>query len=235
MMTMMMMQRLLQNNNNNNNGYADETRLNGIRHHSASPFSKPAAVQAAAGSAVAATDIGSGGEPDGSAGNEQQLHLLQTSQSHRPSTAVVTVQTGTCTTVVAALATADTEMDDRLTSDEDDELNVMDEDPVDLTNNRLQENRNAGTAAASTTATTVVPMVVDTAANEYETNSGGDMPCNKGRLAFSVENILDPNKFTKKLIAPAAILPSWRPRIDFTADSSVAGECCYQFNILWND
>lgn len=227
MMTMMMMQRLLQNNNNNNNGYADETRLNGIRHHSASPFSKPAAVQAAAAAGTvvtAATDIGSGGEPDAPTGNE----LQQMSPSHRPSTAVVTVQTGTCTTVVAALqTTADTEMDDRLTSDEDDELNVMDEDPVDLTNNRLQENHiAAGTAAASTTAATVVPMMqVDTTSNEYETNGGGDMPCNKGRLAFSVENILDPNKFTKKLIAPAAVLPRWRPRIDFAADSSVTGEC----------
>lgn len=224
-MTMMMMQRLLQNNNNNNNGYADETRLNGIRHHSASPFSKPTALQTAG--TVAAAD-----EPDA-------LQLLQSSAAandllqQQQSTAAA-VQTGTCATVVAVAAA---EADDRLTSDEDDELNV-DEDPVDLTNNRLHgsgqlqllqlqdggSGKQAGciAAAAATASATAVPM--DTTAGDYET-SGGGAPCNKqGGLAFSVENILDPNKFTKKLIAPAAILPRWRPRVDFSADPSVAGK-----------
>lgn len=235
MMTMMMMQRLLQNNNNNNNnsnsnnnnnGYADETRLNGIRHHSASPFSKPAAVQAAG--TGAASD--SGGEPDASqqqssaAGNEQQ-----------PSACSITataVQTGTCATSAAATAATTVRQqaadiaDDRLSSDEDDELNV-DEDPVDLTNNRLhgcgqllQSDNKACTTASATT----VPMMMDTTASDYETCSSGAPSCNKGRLAFSVENILDPNKFTKKLIAPAAVLPRWRPRVDFTADPSIVGE-----------
>jgi hypothetical protein len=118
-----------------------------------------------------------------------------------------------------------------LTSDEDDELNVDELNPVDLTNNRLhgseqlqlvqQDGNKAGCTAA--TASTAVPM--DTAAGDYETSGGGGAACNKqGGLAFSVENILDPNKFTKKLIAPAAILPRWRPRVDFSNDPSVAGE-----------
>lgn len=224
MMTMMMMQRLLQNNNNNNNGYADETRLNGIRHHSASPFSKPTALQTAAGT-VAAADAG--GEPDAlqvqlssAAANE-----IVVQQQQQQSTAAA-VQTGTCATVVA-VATAAADTDDRLTSDEDDELNV-DEDPVDLTNNRLHgsgqdgcNNNNNKAACTAATASATVPM--DTASGDYETSGGA--PCNKqGGLAFSVENILDPNKFTKKLIAPATILPRWRPRVDFSADPSVAGE-----------
>lgn len=259
-MTMMMMQRLLQNNNNNNNGYADETRLNGIRHHSASPFSKPAAVQAAAapGTAVTAAvaDGAGGGSPDAPmqrspvAGVDQQQQQQQPSAQQSSETwavkreqtdtaaswdAVKREQTDTCnaTVQVAAVQAAAAEADDRLTSDEDDELNV-DEDPVDLTNNRLHgtgacaaQSRAAdkpGTAAACT-----VPM--DTAAaNDYETSGGA--PCsnsNKGRLAFSVENILDPNKFTKKLISPAAVLPRWRPRVDFAADPSIAGESFSHF------
>lgn len=212
MMTMMMMQRLLQNNNNNNNGYADETRLNGIRHHSASPFSKPTALQTAG--TVAAAD--SGGEPDA-------LQLQSSAAAND-----IAQSTGTCTTVVA-VSTAAAEADDRLTSDEDDELNV-DEDPVDLTNNRLhgpgqpQPLQQDGNKAGCTAATASTAEAMDTTAGDYET--GGGAPCNKqGGLAFSVENILDPNKFTKKLIAPAAVLPRWRPRVDFSADpSSVAGE-----------
>lgn len=225
MMTMMMMQRLLQNNNNNNNnsnsnnnGYADENRLNGIRHHSGSPFSKPsAAAVSGTASPPAATagvaDSVCGGEPD--AVQQPLSPVLQLQQ--KPSTATA-VQTGSmCTTTVA-------ETDDRLTSDEDDELNV-DEDPVDLTNNRLHGGRRDKAASA-------VPM--DIATNDYETSGGP--ACNKGRLAFSVENILDPNKFTKKLIAPAAVLPRWRPRVDFTVDPSITGECRFlgYFNIYFN-
>lgn len=237
MMTMMMMQRLLQNNNNNNNnnnsnnnnnGYVDETRLNGIRHHSASPFSKPAAVQAAG----TGTASDSGGEPDASqqqssaAGSEQQPSACSI-------TAATAVQTGTCATAGAMTTVRQqaADADDRLTSDEDDELNV-DEDPVDLTNNRLhgcgqllQSDNKACTAASATS----VPMMMDTTASDYETCSSGAPSCNKGRLAFSVENILDPNKFTKKLIAPAAVLPRWRPRVDFTADSSIVGEFFFNF------
>lgn len=242
-MTMMMMQRLLQNNNNNNNsnnnnnnnnnGYADEMRLNGIRHHSASPFSKPAAVQAAAPDSC-------GGEPDAltlqpSAGcTEPQLQPVSPQFVCTGTATAAAVQAGsTCTTVVTVAAA-----DDRLTSDEDDELNVdelnVDEDPVDLTNNRLHGGRvgaghglmhcdrgassvhpQAGSAAAG------VPMDTTAAANDYETSGNS-----KGRLAFSVENILDPNKFTRKLMAPTAVLPRWRPRVDFATDPSGAGECC---------
>lgn len=230
MMTMMMMQRLLQNNNNNNNGYADETRLNGIRHHSASPFSKPSGVPQATGtvSPTAGTADGVCGEPDAAllrspaAGNELVQQPPSPVQQHpSTTTAAAAVQTGsTCTTVVTVAATS-AETDDRLTSDEDDELNV-DEDPVDLTNNRLHggggRRDKAGVCMGSATS---VPM--DIAINDYETSGGA--ACNKGRLAFSVENILDPNKFTKKLIAPTAVLPRWRPRVDFTVDSSLTGKC----------
>lgn len=241
MMTMMMMQRLLQNNNNNNNSnnnnnnnnvYADEMRLNGIRHHSASPFSKPAAVQAA-------TPDSCVGESDAltSAGcNESQLQSAQFVSTG--TTAATIVQTGpTCTTVVTVAAA-----DDRLTSDEDDELNVdelnvdelnVDEDPVDLTNNRLHGGRvggghrllncDRGTGSllqqTAGNAVAVVPMDTTAAANDYETSGNS-----KGRLAFSVENILDPNKFTRKLMAPSAVLPRWRPRVDFSTDPSGAGE-----------
>jgi len=243
MMTMMMMQRLLQNNNNNNNSnnnnnnnnvYADEMRLNGIRHHSASPFSKPAAVQAASPDSCV-------GEPDAltSAGcNEPQLQPVLPQFASTGTTAATIVQTGpTCTTVVTVAAA-----DDRLTSDEDDELNVdelnvdelnVDEDPVDLTNNRLNGgrvggghgllncDRGAGSLHQQTagSAVAVVPMDTTAAANDYETSGNS-----KGRLAFSVENILDPNKFTRKLMVPSAVLPRWRPRVDFSTDPSGAGE-----------
>jgi len=248
MMTMMMMQRLLQNNNNNsnnnnnnnNNGYADEMRLNGIRHHSASPFSKPAAVQAAAPDSC-------GGEPDAltlqpSAGcTEPQLQPVSPQFVCTGTATAAAVQAGpTCTTVVTVAAA-----DDRLTSDEDDELNVdelnvdelnVDEDPVDLTNNRLHGGRvvaghglmvhcDRGTGSLHPQAESVaavVPMDTTAAANDYETSGNS-----KGRLAFSVENILDPNKFTRKLMAPATVLPRWRPRVDFATDPSGAGKCCY--------
>ncbi|CAI6362798.1 unnamed protein product [Macrosiphum euphorbiae] len=255
MMTMMMMQRLLQNNNNNNNnsnnnnnnnnnGYADEMRLNGIRHHSASPFSKPAAVQAAAPDSC-------GGEPDAltlqpSAGcTEPKLQPVSPQFVCTGTATAAAVQAGpTCTTVVTVAAA-----DDRLTSDEDDELNVdelnvdelnVDEDPVDLTNNRLHGaghglmlhcDRGAGSLhpqAGSVAA--VVPMDTTAAANDYETSGNS-----KGRLAFSVENILDPNKFTRKLMAPAAVLPRWRPRVDFSTDPSGAGEECSRNYIMDED
>lgn len=228
MMTMMMMQRLLQNNNNNNNGYADETRLNGIRHHSASPFSKPSAAAAVSGTvsppttAAGAADSVCGGEPD--ALQQPLSPVLQLQQQPSTATAATAMQTGSmCTTTVVTVAAADA--DDRLTSDEDDELNV-DEDPVDLTNNRLHGGRRDNVASA-------VPMDVATT-NDYETSGGP--ACNKGRLAFSVENILDPNKFTKKLIAPAGVLPRWRPRVDFTVDPSITGECHFShyLNIYFN-
>ncbi|XP_022172521.1 NK1 transcription factor-related protein 2 [Myzus persicae] len=244
MMTMMMMQRLLQNNNNNNNNpnnnnnnnnnvYADEMRLNGIRHHSASPFSKPAAVQAA-------TPDSCGGEPDAltSAGcNEPQLQPVSPQFTCTGTATAGAAQAGpTCTTVVTVAAA-----DDRLTSDEDDELNVdelnvdelnVDEDPVDMTNNRLHGGRvvaghgllhcsDRGLHQQTGSAAAVVPMDTAAAANDYETSGNS-----KGRLAFSVENILDPNKFTRKLMAPAAVLPRWRPRVDFATDPSGAGEEC---------
>ncbi|KAF0761390.1 homeobox protein slou [Aphis craccivora] len=248
---MMMMQRLLQNNNNNNpnnpnnnnnnnnnNGYADEMRLNGsIRHHSASPFSKPAAVQAAAPDSC-------GGEPDALTGrNEPQLQPVAPQFACTGGTAAAAVQAGpTCTTVVTVAAA-----DDRLTSDEDDELNVdelnvdelnADEDPVDLTNNRLHgggrvghgllhRDGAAGQLQQAGSAAAVVPMDTAAAANDYETSGGGACAGgganSKGRLAFSVENILDPNKFTRKLMAPSAVLPRWRPRVDFVADPPGTG------------
>lgn len=230
MMTMMMMQRLLQQNNNNNNGYADETRLNGIRHHSASPFSKPAAT------ALTTAAHGENGVGD----PESQLAANEPTSPPPPPpppSATVVTAVATCTTAAAATMTAvpETADDDRLTSDddEDDELNV-DEDPVDLTNNRLHLGPDNAQAATGTS----TAIAMDTT-NDYETASGGGSGCGgggaggggaastKGRLAFSVENILDPNKFTKKLIAPAAVLPRWRPRVDFASvvdPSAVAGK-----------
>lgn len=225
MMTMMMMQRLLQNNNNNNNGYADEMRLNGIRHHSASPFSKPAV--AVTGNAIAndepakePTHQCAKSEPAEPSGNETQPSGI---------TMINTVHAGTCTVTA--------ESDDRLTSDDDGdrggddddeegELNV-DDDPVDLTNcNRLQprQNCNGKTEAAGALVNPIVsavrPVPMDTGSSDYETSG----PASKGRLAFSVENILDPNKFTRKIITPSAVLPRWRPRVDFGTDPSVTGE-----------
>jgi len=192
-------------------------RLNGIRHHSASPFSKPAV--AVSGNAITS------GEPA-----EAATRQCIKSEPVEPSGVTTTnaVHAGTCT--------AAAESDDRSTSDDDgdrgcdddDEGGVLnvDDDPVDLTNcNRLQprQNCNGKTEAAGALADPIVAAVrpgpMDTGASDYETSG----TASKGRLAFSVENILDPNKFTSK-IAPSAVLPRWRPRVDFGADPSVTGE-----------
>ncbi len=108
--------------------------------------------------------------------------------------------------------------DDRVTSEEESNA-CKDRSPVDLTNRRLlEENTFDRQSAESITE----ESTLDSCKNDTR------------RLAFSVENILDPNKFTgkqledsikEKLVQPY----NWRPHIDYIdsspAEVSRAGKC----------
>lgn len=130
-------------------------------------------------------------------------------------------------------------VEERISSEEDFNAAVKDEDvrsPVDLTSRRLPTLCCADEGCednTETAGTTVIPcrhslgcppdensMTVDDA---YEKST--DVASTR-RLAFSVENILDPNKFTGKQIEDSVkekfSLPyNWRPHLDFANSSPV--------------
>lgn len=108
--------------------------------------------------------------------------------------------------------------EDRVSSEEEFTTNTKDDrSPVDLTSRRLLETNTAFDRQSSESITD--ESTLDSCKNDR-------VPNHTRRLAFSVENILDPNKFTGKHVDDSLkdriLQPfNWRPHLDFIDNSPI--------------
>ena len=134
---------------------------------------------------------------------------------------------------VEDVACRDDDEDERLSSDED-YLNVDEDDdvgsPVDLTSrHRLLSRLNVSAAADKLPSFRQMDVSSPSTVSEANEDNLQSPPPSRQhdhrdrRLAFSVENILDPNKFTGKEKDTAVLRPAyhahWRPHLDITSSS----------------
>lgn len=202
MMTMMMMQRLLQENANDKSASLGGQNLsprafsftnggNILHHHPSSAFLRPPSTRS-----EDTRDSGKECEDEGSESDKRE--------PAEEDAVCRTSEGDDCKSRVSEESMDVAERNDRLSSDED-FLNVDDElgSPVDLTSRHRLLHRLHRTMASS-------PSSV---------SEGNDEPPHPRRLAFSVENILDPTKFTGKDREAALLRPldldrfqaHWRP------------------------